>query len=481
MIVFRRWLGLALIVMALLLTACGASTQTAEPVATSEDHQAEASTGSEDHEDEEANAHEGEEADGHEGEEADSDEGEEADTDEGEEADTDEGEEADAHEGEEPDAHEGEEPDAHESEDEHEGEDADTHEDEEADAHEGEDEHEGQDADTHDASREDEHEGEDPDTHEGEDEHAHDVKGLPELEAVTLADGERLRVVATTSIVGDVVAQVGRDAIDLTVLLAPGQDPHAYQPSAQDLATAAQAHLIFVNGFDLEENLLQDLESAAEGVPIVPVSVGIEPIAGKEDEEEEGEEGGHEHAHAEDPHVWFDVAKVEQWTDNVEAALGQLDPKQADTYEANAEAYRAQLKELDDLVRETVSAIPATNRKLVTNHDSLGYFANAYGFDIIGTVIPNLSSNAEPSASDLSQLIETIKQEQVPAIFIDSSASDELAQVVADETGAAVLALYSETLGAEGSGADSYLGMMRTNVERIEEGLGTQYTVNSKQ
>ena len=469
MIVFRRWLGLALIVMALLLTACGASTQTAEPVATSEDHQAEASTGSEDHEDEEANAHEGEEADGHEGEEADSDEGEEADTDEGEEADTHEGEEADTHEGEEADTDEGEEADAHESEeaDAHESEEADTHEGEEADAHEGEEA--------------DAHEGEEANTHEGEAEHAHDVKGLPELEAVTLADGERLRVVATTSIVGDVVAQVGRDAIDLTVLLAPGQDPHAYQPSAQDLATAAQAHLIFVNGFDLEENLLQDLESAAEGVPIVPVSVGIEPIAGKEDEEEEGEEGGHEHAHAEDPHVWFDVAKVEQWTDNVEAALGQLDPKQADTYEANAEAYRAQLKELDDLVRETVSAIPATNRKLVTNHDSLGYFANAYGFDIIGTVIPNLSSNAEPSASDLSQLIETIKQEQVPAIFIDSSASDELAQVVADETGAAVLALYSETLGAEGSGADSYLGMMRTNVERIEEGLGTQYTVNSKQ
>ena len=388
MIVLRRRVGLALIVMVLLLTACGVSAQTVEPVVTGAPS-AEASTGSEDHE----------------------------------------GEDADAHEGEDPD--------------------------------------------THDASPED----------------THNVEGLPELEAVTLADGERLRVVATTSIVGDVVAQVGGDTIDLTVLLALGEDPHAYQPSAQDLATAAQAHLIFVNGFDLEENSLQDLESAAEGVPIVPVSAGIEPLDGKahgddeehkdEEHEDEGEEHQEEHEdeehdHVQDPHVWFNTSHVETWTHNIEQLLSALDPANAETYTSNAKAYEEELEALDEFVRETLNTIPEENRKLVTNHDSFGYLAEEYGLEIIGTVIPNLSTNAEPSASDLSQLIETIKQEQVPAIFIDSGVSNEFAQVVVDETGVALFALYSGALGAVGSGADSYLDMMRTNVERIEEGLGTE-------
>ena len=320
-----------------------------------------------------------------------------------------------------------------------------------------------------------------------------------------MADGEKLRVVATTSIVGDVVAQVGGDATSLTVLIEPGQDPHAYQPSARDFATAAQAHVIFVNGFDLEENLLQDLESAAEGVPIVPVSAGIEPLEPKPDnydgeghsDEDEGEEldgevegeeqkdeqedeepsdehegEGDTHNHAQNPHVWLNVSHVERWTDNIEQVLSDLDPANAETYTSNAEAYEGELTTLDEFVRETVNGIPEENRKLVTNHDAFVYLAEAYGFEVIGTVIPNFSTNAEPSASDLSELIKTIKKEQVPAIFIDSSASDKLAQVVADETGAAVFELYTETLGSSEEGADSYIGMMRANVETIQEALG---------
>jgi len=295
---------------------------------------------------------------------------------------------------------------------------------------------------------------------------AHEVERLPKLEAVTFAeaDNKRLRVVATTSIVGDVVAQVGGDAIELTVLLKPGQDPHAYQPNAQDLGIASNAHVIFVNGFDLEESLLEDLASAAEGVAMVAVSAGIEPVEGDAHDEEE-------HHHAQNPHVWFNVSHVERWTDNIEQVLSDLDPANAESYHSHAQTYQAELATLDGLVRETVDAIPEENRKLVTNHDAFAYLADAYGLEIIGTVIPTFSTNAEPSASNLSELIETIKKEQAPAIFIDSSASEELAQVVADETGAAVFELYTEALGEAGSGADSYIGMMRANIERIRDAL----------
>lgn len=296
---------------------------------------------------------------------------------------------------------------------------------------------------------------------------AHEIEDLPELEAVVLGEGERLRVVATTSIVGDVVAQVGGDGIELTVLLAPGQDPHAYQPSAQELGRASKAHIIFVNGFDLEESLLEDLESATEGVPMVPVSAGLELLGGKGHDEEED----HSHNYAQNPHVWFNVSHVERWTDNIEQLLSALDSANAETYTSNGQVYKAKLAALDEFVRETVNTIPEENRKLVTNHDAFAYLAEEYGFEIIGTVIPTFSTNAEPSASDLSELIKTIKKEQAPAIFIDSSASHQLAQVVSDETGAAVFELYTEALGAEGSAADSYLGMMRTNIESIQEGL----------
>ena len=300
------------------------------------------------------------------------------------------------------------------------------------------------------------------------------AESVQAVEAVTLAEGEMLRVVATTSIVGDVVAQVGGDAIELTVLLQPGQDPHAYQSTAQDLATAAQAHVIFINGFDLEESLLEDLEATAEGIPMVPVSAGIEPIEGQaHDHHEEGHEHEHEELnHVPNPHVWFNVSHVESWTDKIEQVLSELDPANAGTYTGHADVYKAELVALHKMIGEAANAIPKEKRKLVTNHDSFGYFADAYGFEVIGTVIPTSSTNADSSASDLSQLIETIKREQVPAIFVDSSASRELANVVADETGVAVFQLYTEALGEAGSGADSYLGMMRTNMQRIEEGLG---------
>jgi ABC-type Zn uptake system ZnuABC Zn-binding protein ZnuA len=294
---------------------------------------------------------------------------------------------------------------------------------------------------------------------------------LPEVGRANLANGEQLRVVATTSIVGDVVARVGGDAIDLTVLMQPGQDPHSFQAAARDLARAGEAHVIFVNGFDLEEGLLSDLESAAPGVPIVPISAGIEPLEFEgEHEEEAEEEEGHEHEGT-DPHVWFDAHNVEIWTDNVAASLSALDPANAETYEANADSYRAELEALDQFIHDAIEQIPEANRKLVTNHDNFQYFALAYGFEVIGTVLPSFSTNVEPSANDLAGLIRIIRDENVPAIFVETTMAEQLADTVAQETGARVYQLYTDALGPPGSGADSYVGLMRANAETLVEAL----------
>lgn len=298
---------------------------------------------------------------------------------------------------------------------------------------------------------------------------------VPDLSPVTLGAGEKLRVIATTSIVGDVVAQVGGDAIELETLIAPGQDPHAYQASASALASAANADVIFVNGFGLEEGLLDDLRQAARGVPIVPLSAAITPLEGSahqhEHEEEEHEEEDEAHAGDADPHVWFDPDNVALWATTVADSLGRLDPERAPTFEAQRAAYASDLAALDAEIRDLLAPIPPERRRLVTNHDTFGYFGRAYDFEIVGAIIPNVSTSDEPSAADLSALVERVREAGVPALFVENVANSTLAAVVAEESGTRLYELYTDALGAPGSGADSYLGMMRANAATIAGAL----------
>ena len=274
-----------------------------------------------------------------------------------------------------------------------------------------------------------------------------------------IGEGERPFVVATTSIIGDVVAQVGGEAIELTTLMAAGQDPHSYEPAAQQLTAVANSNIIFVNGWDLEENLIRSLDSIGGDVPIVPVSAGIEPLAFQGNDE------------LADPHVWFDVANVKQWTTTIADSLTAIDPANAETYAANAAAYQAQLDALDSDVRDAIGTIPPEKRKIVTNHGAFNYFANAYGVEIIGTVIPSMSALAEPSAGEMAALIKTMNENHLCTIFTETTLSDALAQTLAAELDGceetAVYKLYTGAIGAPGSGADSYISMMRANVERV--------------
>lgn len=299
----------------------------------------------------------------------------------------------------------------------------------------------------------------------------------PTLSAVVL-EGRPLHVLATTSLVGDAVARVGGEAIELTTLMGPGQDPHSYQPAAADLTAVADADVIFINGWGLEEGLLDDLATIGEGKPMVPVSAGIVPreYGG---EAHEGEEGGDHAAEGDhgpaDPHVWQSVGNVERWVETVRAALSALDPGNAATYAANAEAYTAELQALDGEIRSDLAAIPAEKRVMVTNHETFGYFADDYDFQVLGTVLPSASTTGEPTAQGLAALVTAMKLANVCSVFIETTSTDQLARTLGEElTDCAdvhVLTLYTDALGAPGSGADTYPGMMRANVATLVEGL----------
>lgn len=288
---------------------------------------------------------------------------------------------------------------------------------------------------------------------------------LPQLTAVSL-QRTKLKVVATTSLIGDVVAQVGGTAIDLKVLMGPGQDPHSYEPGARDLTAAADAHVTFVNGWNLEEGLLDNLENVADTGVIVPVSAGIVPLAFSANEADA-------HGQHEDPHVWLDPQNVEQWLANIEQVLTALDPANEDLYEANAQAYAQALDEL--MMRMDEAMGPMNGRNLVTNHDALGYLAARYDLHVIGTVLPGASTLAEPSASDLTELATKMREANTCTIFTESTANTQLADAVAAELESCaqvqILSLYTGAIGPVGSGADSYIDMMQANIQTLLKGI----------
>ncbi len=269
----------------------------------------------------------------------------------------------------------------------------------------------------------------------------------------------KLNVVATTTLVGDVVRQIGGDAIQVSVLLPVGVDPHRFEPTPQDAALLAGADLIFANGAGLEEFLDRLLQSAAGNAIVVHVSDGIQLI-----------QGSGEHA-AGDPHVWMDPNNVLVWVDNIQQALAKQDPSNASLYQANAEAYRKQLTELDAWVRQQVDQVPPSNRRLVTDHQSLGYFAARYNFEQVGAVIPSFTSLAEPSALELAALEDTIRNLGVQAVFVDMAVNPTLAQRIADDTHIQLVTFYSGSLSEANGPASSYLDYIRYNVGVIVEAL----------
>ena len=286
--------------------------------------------------------------------------------------------------------------------------------------------------------------------------------------------GEKLRVIATTNIVADVVRQVGGDMIELTALLPPGSDPHSYQATPDDLRRLNNAQLIFVNGLHLEEAMAPVLENLDTPVPVISVNDGVTtrelPEAGHDAEEEETGDV-HEHEGV-DPHTWMDPVNVMVWSDSIARALSEQDPANAASYAAAAAAYVAELKQLDDDLHTQFAAIPATQRKLVTDHDNLGYLADAYGFTVLGAVIPSLSTMAAPSAQEMAALQDQIKVEGASVILIGNTVNASTAQQLAQDTGAQVVAVYTDSLSDAAGPAATYIAMMRYNAAAIVAAFG---------
>lgn len=267
---------------------------------------------------------------------------------------------------------------------------------------------------------------------------------------------EDLNVVVTTTILGDVVANVAGDAFDPQVLLDPGQNPHTAPLDPTMLRAMVEADVVLAQGLGFEEFLEDALEASGDEITLVRVSDGI-PTRQLGD--------------VVDQHAWFNPANVAIWTDNVREVLVERDPANAEQYAINAMRYQGKLAELDAFIEERVGELDPEQRKIVADHRAWGYFADRYGFEFLGAVIPNLSDNAEPSARDVAKTIEVIRAENVPAIFVGNTARPDVAEQVAEETGAEIVQLFTGSLSGPDGPAPTYLAHMRFNVNAIVDAL----------
>jgi ABC-type Zn uptake system ZnuABC Zn-binding protein ZnuA len=272
-----------------------------------------------------------------------------------------------------------------------------------------------------------------------------------------------LHVVATTTIVADVVRQVGGEFVSVETLLPAGADPHSFDPTPQDIAKISDAELVFANGAGLEAFLTPLLESAGAKDKTVEVSQGITLLFAPDAEEELHAQG--------DPHTWTDPNNVIVWGENIRAALSLADPTHADSYAANAAAYTAQLKEIDAWIREEIAQIPEENRKIVTDHRLLGYYVNEYGLEQVGAIIPGYSSLSEASAQELAKIEDAIRAVGVKAIFVGNTVNPQLAERIAEDTGVRLIYFYTGSLSPADGEAATYLDYLRYNTKAFVSAL----------
>jgi zinc/manganese transport system substrate-binding protein len=296
----------------------------------------------------------------------------------------------------------------------------------------------------------------------------------------TAASGDLPTVVVTTNILGDVVTQLAGGAFEVVTIMPVGADPHDFQASAQQAAAMRTADVLVVNGGSFEEGLLDVIEGAeSDGVIVYEAMSAVTTIEFGEndhdDHDDHDDDGDHDHS-GEDPHFFTDPARMAAAVDGIAAFLiANVEGIDADIVTEAAEAYHEDLEALDAEVAALVAGIPAENRVLITNHEVFGYFADRYGFEVAGAIIPSGSTIDGTSAGDLAELAELITDEGVSAIFADVSASDQLAQTLADEVGGdiQVVELFTESLGDSDSDGATYIDMVRANATRIAEALAS--------
>ncbi|WP_292529654.1 metal ABC transporter substrate-binding protein [Methylocystis sp.] len=278
---------------------------------------------------------------------------------------------------------------------------------------------------------------------------------LAAIIAPAKAEARKIPVVASFSIIGDFVRQVGGDRVSVTTIVGPDGDAHVYEPSPADGRSIAQARLIFVNGLGFEGWLERLIAATKSKGDVVTLGKGI---TARKDEE------------GEDPHAWQDVANAKVYVEAIREALIAADPEGAATYKANADSYLAKLDALDAEIQQAIAAIPKERRRVVSTHDAFEYFAARYGIEFLAP--QGMSTEADVSARDVAKIIDAVKTHKVAAVFIENIADPRLAKRIASETGARMGGvLYSDALSdAKGDGA-TYIDMMRHNVKQLAKAL----------
>ncbi|MDF2118741.1 metal ABC transporter substrate-binding protein [Roseiarcaceae bacterium H3SJ34-1] len=275
---------------------------------------------------------------------------------------------------------------------------------------------------------------------------------------------DRLPVVASFSILGDFVRQVGGNRIALDVLVQPGGDAHVYAPTPSDAKKLTAARVIFVNGIRFEGWMDRLVRSSGARAAVITATTGIKPLTMID----------HHPGHgltAPDPHAWQNIANAKIYVANVRDALAAADPAGADTYKANAQAYLGQLDGLEQEVREAMAKIPPERRRIITSHDAFGYFGAAYGLELISP--QGISTDSEASAQDVARIIRQIRSEKIPAVFIENISDPRLSERIARETGAKIGGtLYSDSLSPPDGPAGTYIDMVRHNIRELTKALG---------
>ena len=286
-----------------------------------------------------------------------------------------------------------------------------------------------------------------------------------------------VRVVASFTILADLVAQVGGAGVAVTSLVGPDADAHSYSPTPDDARRLAGADLVVVNGLGFEGWIERLIAASGTRAPVVAAAAGIRTIPANED---------HDHARADaasdrpaggadpsaaDPHAWQSVANVRAYVAAIRDGLVRVDPARAGLYAANAAAYDRQLDALDAEVRAAIGAIPEARRRIITTHDSFGYFADAYGLRFVAP--QGVSTASEPGPADVARIIRQIRRDAIPAVFLETIADPRLMQQIARESGARIGGrVFSDALSGADGPAPSYLAMMRANLRAFREALG---------
>jgi zinc/manganese transport system substrate-binding protein len=274
------------------------------------------------------------------------------------------------------------------------------------------------------------------------------------------AQENKIPVIATFSILGDLVKNVGGDRIEVSILVGPGGDAHVYTPTPADVKKVAAARVVFINGLGFEGWITRLVKASGSKAPMVTTSKGVN----SRKMEDEG------HRQVTDPHAWQSIANTKIYVGNIREGLAAADPAGKSVYDANANAYLAKLDALEAEVKDVIGKIPAPHRRIITSHDAFGYFGAAYGMEFVAP--EGVSTETAASAKDVAKIILQIRKQKIPAVFMENITETRMMQQIAKESGAKIGgSLFSDALSDEKGPAASYIEMMRNNIRQLSRAL----------